>query len=293
METTDTFKKILNCILYPKTTVIVLFTPLSVLLLLYSFLVTKTDLFMSVTACLLSAYTLAVILLKIPSMIDYAKRVKEENKYINRYTTDAKLRVKISLYISVFLNSIYSVFQLVLGIEHNSLWFYSLSAYYFLLVLMRFFLLRDMRGLRPGADVESEFHRYRFCGVVLLVMHEVLVLIVFFMTYFGKTFEHRPITTVAMAIYTFIALTVSTINIIRYRKYKSPILSACKAVSLAATAVSVLTLMSAMLNSFGSSVERNMREHMIFVTGAAVCILIMSLAISMIIHSTRELKNLK
>ena len=214
-------------------------------------------------------------------------------KKIAKYRTDAKFRVKISLYISVFINSIYSAFQLVLGVEHGSVWYYSLAAYYLLLVLMRFFLLRDVRGLRLGEDIESEFRRYRFCGIMLLVMHEVLVLIVFFMTYFGRSFEHKPLTTVFMAVYTFIALTVSVINVIKYRKYKSPTLSASKAVSLAAAAVSLLTLESAMLNSFGSEAERDMHGHMIFVTGAAVCILIMGLALSMIIYSTKELKQIK
>jgi hypothetical protein len=70
--------------------------------------------------------------------------------------------------------------------------------------------------MRLGQDIEEEFRHYRFCGIVLLVMHEVLVLIVFFMTYFGRSFEHRPITTIAMAVYTFVAMTVSIINVIKY-----------------------------------------------------------------------------
>ena len=151
---------------------------------------------------------------------------------------------------------------------------------------MRVFLLRDIKSMKLGKDIETEYRHYRFCGIVLLIMHEVLVLIVFFMTYFGRSFKHHPITTIAMAAYTFAAMTVSILNVIKYRKYKSPILSACKSVSLAAAAVSMLTLESAMLNSFGTDAERAIHGHMIFFTGAAVCILIMGLAISMIIHST-------
>jgi len=224
----------------------------------------------------------------------YIKKLKNDGtEYVVRYKSDAKLRVKISLYIAVFINMIYAILQFGLGLEHNSLWFYSIAAYYFLLVLVRFFLLRDVRGLRPGEDVESEFKRYRFCGIILLIMHEVLVVIVFFMTYFGQSFEHHPLTTALMGVYTVVAMIFAIVNLIKYRKYKSPILSACKTVSLASVSVSVLTLESAVFSSFGEGIPERFKEHMIFFTGAALCVFLMALAISMIVHSTKELKHLK
>lgn len=289
----ETFKKICKALLYPHTAVIICLIPVSTVLLLISFFKFDTEHPVSYVSYVLSAYTLTVVCMKIPKFVKYFKRVKNENEYVARYRSDAQLRVKISLYISVFINSFYAVFQLGLGLTHDSFWFYSLSAYYILLVLMRFFLLRDVRGLRPGEDIISEFKRYRFCGIILLIMNQVLVAIVFFMTYFGRTFEHHQITTIAMAAYTFTSMTLAIVNLIKYRKYKSPILSACKIVNLAAASVSMLTLESTMFSSFGSAVDHELQEHMIFITGAIVCIFIIWLAIFMISVSTKELKHLK
>ena len=82
-------------------------------------------------------------------------------------------------------------------------------------------------------------------------MNLALALIIFFMVYWNRTFNHHEITTIAMAAYTFTALTMAIINIIKYKKYNSPVYSASKAISLASACVSMLTLESTMLTTFG------------------------------------------
>ena len=158
--------------------------------------------------------------------------MKEENQYVNRWSTDPQWRVKLSLYGSVLMNTAYAVFQFGLGLFHRSFWFYSLAGYYLLLVLMRFFLLRDVRGMTVGENMSSELRRYRFCGVLLLLMTQALTGMVFFITYFGRGVTHHPITTIALAAYTFTSLTMAIVNLVRYRRYHSPLLSAAKAINL-------------------------------------------------------------
>jgi len=124
----ETFKKICKALLYPHTAVIICLIPVSAVLLLISFFKFDTEHPVSYVSYVLSAYTLTVVCMKIPKFVKYFKRVKNENEYVARYRSDAQLRVKISLYISVFINSFYAVFQLGLGLTHDSFWFYSLSA---------------------------------------------------------------------------------------------------------------------------------------------------------------------
>jgi len=57
--------------------------------------------------------------------------------------------------------------------------------------------------------------------------------------------------------------------------------------------VSMLTLESAMFSSFGTDIDHSLQDHMIFITGVAVCIFIIVLAIFMITRATKELKKLK
>jgi hypothetical protein len=50
------------------------------------------------------------------------------------------------------------------------------------------------------------------------------------------------ITTIAMAAFTFSTFIIAIINLVRYKKYKSPVYSAIKIVSFIAGCVSMLTL---------------------------------------------------
>ena len=285
-----TLEKIGKGLLFPPIVIILLLVPVSVVLLIYSFLGGETKSVISYLSYAVSAYTLTVVCFRAPNLIRWIKKMKTENPLMVRLTDDPQLRVKLSLYGSVLINLAYAVFQLGLGFYHGSFWFHSLAAYYFLLVLVRFFLLRDVRGLKPGEDLRSELKRYRFCGIILLIQTSALISIVFFMTYFGRTFTHHFITTIAMAAFTFTSLTVAIVNVIRYRRYHSPVFSASKAISLASAAVSMLTLEAAMFTAFGEEGTEQMQGIMTLLTGIGVCFFVMVLAISMIVHGTKQLR---
>ena len=114
------------------------------------------------------------------------------------------------------------------------------------------------------------------------------------MVYWNRTFEHHEITTITLAAYTFTTFTFAIINTVKYRKYNSPVLSAGKAVSLAAGAVSMLTLESTMLTTFNDgSMDLPSRKIMLGCTGAAVSVFIIVMAIYMIVQSNKKLKLLK
>ena len=240
----------------------------------------------------LSAYTLTIWCARIPKLVRYAKRVKTENKYARRWFDDTHLRVKISLYGTLIWNIAYAVFQLWLGVYHSSFWFFSLAAYYFSIAVMRFFLVKYARKHAAGEKMITEYKRYRACGWVFLVTNLALAVIIFFMVYWGKTFVHHQVTTIAMAAYTFSAFTIAILNVIKYRKYQSPVYSASKVINLAAASVSMLTLETAMLSAFGDGSEEQMRGLLTTMTGAAVCVFILCMAIYMIVHANKELKKI-
>lgn len=106
---------------------------------------------------------------------------------------------------------------------------------------------------------------------IFLAMNTALALIIFFMVYWNRTFDHNMITAIAMAAYTFTTFTVAIINLIKYRKYNSPILFASKTISMAAACVSMLTLESTMLTTFNDgSMSLASRRIMLGTTGTAV-----------------------
>ena len=124
-------------------------------------------------------------------------------------------------------------------------------------------------------------------------MNLALTLMIFFMVYWNRTFIHHEITTIAMATYTFIAFTMAIVNMVRYRKYNSPVFSASKAISLAAACVSMVTLTTTMLTTFGESDKLFFRRIMLGSLGGAVSAVIIAMAIYMIVRATRTLKKIE
>ena len=272
----------------------ILLVPIATVLLVGSMVFIGTESVIAYISYVLAAYTLTVWCFKIPYLINFFKTFKNENKYARRWQDDTRLRVNVSLYGSLAWNALYGIFQLWLGFYHHTFWFYSLGAYYICLGVMRFFLARHTTRYAPGERMQTELKKYRACGIVFLVMNLALALIIFFMVYWNRTFEHHMITAIAMAAYTFTALTTAIINVIKYRKYNSPVFSASKAISLAAALVSMLTLESTMLTTFGDGTMTVVAQKwMLGATGGAISVLIVATAIYMIVVGTKKLKQLK
>ena len=124
-------------------------------------------------------------------------------------------------------------------------------------------------------------------------MNLALAVIVVFMVYWNKTFYHHMITTIALAAYTFFTFTFSIINLIKYRKYKSAVYSSAKTISLIAGAVSMLTLESTMLTTFGTSESPLFSQIMLSLTGVAVIGFAITMAIIMIVKGQKLLNELK
>lgn len=285
-------KKIGKAFLFPHLAIMILLVPFSTVLLVGAMVFVGTDSVIAYISYVLAAYTLTVWCFKIPHLIRFFKTFKNENKYARIWQENTRLRVNVSLYGSLAWNAVYGIFQLWLGFYHHTFWFYSLGAYYICLAVMRFFLVRHSQKYAPGERMRTELIKYRACGWVLLLMNLALSLIIFFMVYWNRTFTHHMITAIAMAAYTFTSLTTAIINVVKYRKYHSPVFSASKAISLAAALVSMLTLESTMLTAFADgSMSALERKWMLGATGGAISALIVAMAVYMIAVSTKKLKE--
>ena len=141
--------------------------------------------------------------------------------------------------------------------------------------------------------MKTELIKYRACGWIFLVMNLALSLMIFFMVYWNRTFVHHEITTIAMAAYTFTSFTMAVVNIVKYRKYNSPVYSASKVISLAAACVSLLTLESTMLTTFGQENSVQFRQVMLAATGIAIVLFIIVMAIYMIVQSNKKLQAIR
>ena len=288
------WKKIGKALLYPHIAVMILLVPLATAFLVTSMVCIGTESAVAYVSYVLAAYTLTVWCFKIPIMIEFFKEFRQKNKYFRKWREDTRLRVNVSLYGSLFWNALFGFFQLCLGFYHKTFWFYSFGVYYICLAVMRFFLLSHTRKYAPGEKMQTELVKYRNCGWVFLVMNLALSLIIYFMLYWNRTFEHHMIVAIAMAAYTFTAFTVAIVNIVKYKKYSSPVFSASKAISLAAALVSMLTLESTLLTTFSDETMTEAgQKWMLGATGTVISVTVVAMAIYMIVIGTKKHRELK
>ena len=289
----EALKKIFRWLVFPPAVFIILMFPVAYGGMLASFLIFGTQHPITYATYVLAAYELTVICVQIPKLIKWINRFRENNKYINRFESDAALRTKISLYSTVLFNTVYAAFMIWMGVTNRSFWFFSLAAYYIMLDVVRAILLRHMRAATPGEQMLDELRRYRFCGKMLAYLNIALAFMIFFVVYWNRGYEYNYIVTIAMAAYTFTTVAVSIVNVIKYRRYNSPVMSATRAISLAAAAVSILTLETAMLTAFGENEDPSFRRIMTLMTGIAVFIFILVMAIYMIVRANKQIRKLK
>ena len=286
----ERFKRSLHRLLYPHPAIILLLLPSAIAGLIAAFALRSGPL-IDYPAYVLSAYTLTVILVRAPHFREYWNKIKENNALVRRLVTDLRFRQKVTLAVSLSFNLIYALFQLGMGFYYRSRWFFALATYYVLLILMRRFLLRDLKNLTPGENMREELRRYLFCGWALAAMTPALIVIVIFIIFQNRGFSYHPITTIAIAAYTFTTFTLAIINVVRHRKHKSPLISAAKVVSMTTASVSMLSLETAMLFAFGSHTDELFNRVITGTSGALVCIFVLTMAIHMIVRAKKELQK--
>jgi hypothetical protein len=288
------WKKIGKALLFPHIAIMIALVPSTTVFLVYSMVCLGTESVVAIISYVLAAYTLTVWCFKIPYLIQFFKIFKAENKYARIWQDNTRLRVNVSLYGTLIYNTAYALLQLGMGFCHHTFWFYSLAGYYICLAVMRFFLARYTIKHKPGEKMREELIRYRLCGLIFLAMNVTLSLMVFFMVYWDRTFRHHEITTIALAAYTFISFTMATINMVKYRKYNSPVYSASKAISFASACVSMLTLEATMLTTFGDgTMDAITRKILLGCTGGVISFFVVVMAVYMIRQSNKNLKKLK
>ena len=286
------WKKLGRCLLYPHLAVIICLLPIATACLIFALIFLNPESIVAILAYLLSFYVLLVICFRMPRIIKFFQNWKRDNKYLQKWFADVHLRMNVSLYGALLWNIIFAIFQLGLGFYYRSFWFCAMFAYYVLLSLMRFFLVKHTRVYQANEEIQTETKRYVLCGWLLLLMNLALAVVVTFLIIWEQAVKHHMIITIAMATFTFLTFAFAIVDLVRYRKYQSPIYSAAKIINLIAGCVSMLTLETAMLTTFGTTESPLFRQIILAATGVAVIGFAIVMALIMIIKGSRQLKKI-
>lgn len=233
-------------------------------------------------------YVLAAVILSVGSFClvqdikygikEVVKPGIEANPYMSRVVGDYRLRTILSAVPGLAGNVIFAIFNGIIGMISHSAWFGSLAAYYILLSMMRIGAVKQEKRISQiNGDkerMEKEIAIYRKNSILFIIMAVVLggMVILLESSLGGNTYP--GFTIYAAAAYAFYKIVISTINMVKVKKRKSPLLTIIRKMGYIDACVSILTLQTAMFASFGSG-EEMLIKRMNGGTGAIVCLLVL------------------
>lgn len=242
-----------------------------------------------------SFYVLSVIcvflVMVLPRQYKEIKKKIYDNPFVNRYMTDVQFKNRVSLYCSLCINSLYVGVNVFSAFYYESAWFAIFAVYYAILAIMRFLLVRYIN--KPDKNRLRELRRSRLCALILTTLNLVLSGAVLMILYADRGFTYHGILIYVMALYTFYVTTTAIVNVVRYRKYNNPILSTSKEIKMAVALVSMLSLETAMFSSFGAEMSVKNQRIMIALMGAGVSVVVITMAMYMIVCTTKEIKEMR
>ncbi|WP_291531133.1 hypothetical protein [Bifidobacterium sp. UBA4282] len=278
-------------IVRPGSVVTVVSVIAGTVLLALAFMVLDDDHPLSIVAYVVSAYALVVVVARIVSLARRGNELLRRNIYVRRLQDDLPFRLRLSLLGSLAINLLYSAMNALSGFYYHSVWFGMLAAYYIMLSVMRFSLVRYARTHGFGRNTDAELRRYRLCGIVLVALNVVLIGLVVLVLHDDGGFEYAGTLIYVMALYSFYSMTLAIINVVRYRRLASPAIAASGHVNLVSALVSMFSLEIAMLGEFGDGGNSAyFRPLMIALSGAAICGFVTILGAYMIVRATRRLR---
>lgn len=291
------WKKIGKKLLFPPIWLMVLLVLASAAALTFVFVGGMEETIPAYIVYVLAFYTLTVVTafcaMVLPKQYSTIKQKIYDNPFGNRFLTDRVFRTNVSLSVSFVISMLYVGINLWSWYLLKSYWFMVLAVYYVIMAVMRFLLVRYIRIQNIGTNILGEWKRSRSCAYILLLINLSLSGAVLMILYEHRGYDYPGIMIYVMALYTFYALTMSIVDIVKYRKKGSPVMSTAKIVSLSAALVSLLNLETAMFAQFGAGLALEHQRIFIILTGAGVSITVVTLSVILIVNANKEIRRIK
>lgn len=203
----------------------------------------------------------------------------------SRYVNDLAFRGSVSICRGMSVNFLYVLFRIVVGIRYASVWFISMAAYYLVLGVLRLSLILSCRH---RTEIDG-LRCYRRTARLLFLLNIPIGGMIILMILTDSGYSYPGYVIYISAMYTFYTIIGSVINLVRFRRLGSPILSAAKVLNFVAALMSVLGLQTAMITQFGAEND-SFRKLMNAVTGGAIWFPVFFIAAYML-HRGKKIKD--
>lgn len=272
-------------LLYPNVVVFILVLIIGYGSVISVFILSLSNHWISYISYVLSAYALTITVPRCIILIKWINKKLHSNKYTNRLLTDKDLKNNIKLFSGTIFNMIYGIFKFITGFVYRSVWFGATGVYYLTLGLMKSSLTKHVI---KKSDEKTQHNQYRNTGILMLLLNAAMVGMIVLMIRNGESAQYPGFLIFAQAAYTFFILIFAIINIVKYRKNHSPIVTASKSINLVAAVMSLFILQVALINQFGINSDPRFKSIINVITGSVTSIVTLGIAIFMIINSKEK-----
>lgn len=296
-------KIILRRLLFPPVWTLFIIPPAAFAAQIFIFATDSTESAAAYLVYCMSAYSLAVCSARFPAALRALRRFLSnaaEKSVLARkfrstgfgknYLGSRAYRARVSIYTGMTVDFLYAVFRLVSGIGGGSVWFISMAAYHAVLGALRAYLIVCCRKCEKYSERERiayEFRCYGRTAKLLFLLNIPMGGMILLMIKTNSGYSYPGYVIYLSALYTFYMFTVSVVNLVRFRRLGSPILSAAKALNFVAALMSVLGLQTAMITRFSADNEEY-RRLMNTLTGGGVYLATAAAAVYMTVRAKRE-----
>ncbi len=202
---------------------------------------------------------------------------------VKRLVEDKRHRAVVLASFGLAFNLLYAAYNAVLAYLVGAYWFYATCIYHTLFAVIRFCIVLNERRL----GIKKEYTVARTTGVLLLLCGTVLPSVVYASVTQDIAKKYGEIVMITIAAYTFFKLAMAIVRAVKWRGADAPLLWAICSMGYAEVAVSVFTMQTSMLVSFGEMADEKKLVLNLF-TGICVCLFIFVLGIILVKKAKRS-----
>ncbi len=297
-------RMILDRFFYPPKWVICFVSAASFAALIFVFASNREKSAAAYPIFLLSAYSLIILIAALPRLAgrltQFKRNLWKHSRLIQKissttfggqYLNDRLFRSRISIYQGMTVNFLYILFRFVSAAQYASIWFFSMAVYYMVLCIMRAYLAFGYRR-REENGLSYELRCYRRIAGMLFILNIPMGGMIVLMVRTNSGFNYPGYLIYLSAVYTFYMMILSVVNLIKFRKMGSPILSAAKVLNCVSAMMSVLGLQTAMITRFSTDGD-DYRKMMNAITGGVIFFIVMVMIAVMVVQSSKIKKEVE
>lgn len=192
---------------------------------------------------------------------------------------------------SLIINLLYAVYNGVLGICGESVWFITMGMYYMVLSIMRILTVKGEYKPDKTVQMPRELSIMKTVGILLLLLTFILTGSICLSLKYDLPKRYGTIIMITIATYTFVKVVMAAINFVKARKHYTPLIITIRNISISDALVSLLSMQMSMYATFSEG-ETDNSHAMHVITGAGVCLCIVLIGVSMIRFSRKMNKKL-